>query len=361
MTATRERQSAPAEMPGETSWAERSAFGTTRGVPLWAAVLLAVLPTAIGALIDQLIFQRSGVISTICFVLGCLASVALVHRRSVFGPTVQTPLVVSIVLPLVAVLTDTSKGGGSGKIFTIAKPLINNFPMMAVTALLALGIGLLRLFRLQPARDNPAYQPKDKSQRRGLTGLTGSFRAPKAGPRSGPQDQGRAREQAPDGGRRPRPGPKSGQRPNERDRPDRSGQRPDGRRDPRRKPSREEQQQQRSGEQQRGREQRGGQQQRGGQPERGGPPGRGAPPPGRGGQGRPSSGGRGPREQGGKPPSGGKPQRGDHPQRPGRGGPPPGRGGQQPGRGRPSGPREGGGNQPPPQRPRKPKRNDFWD
>lgn len=336
MTATRERQSAPAEMPGETRWADRSAFGTTPGVPLWAAVLLAVLPTATGALIDQLIFQRSGVISTICFMVGCLASVALVQRRSVFGPTVQTPLVVSIVLPLVAVLTDTSKGGGSGKIFTIAKPLINNFPMMAVTALLALGIGLLRLFRLQPARDNPAYQPKDKSQRRGLTG---SFRAVRDRAKSGPQDPGGAREQAPDGGRRPRSGPKSGQRPSERGRPDRGGQRPDGQRDPKRKPSRGEP--------------------RGGQPERGGPPGRGGPPPGRGGQGGPSSGGRPPREQGGKP------QRGDRPQRPDRGGPPPGRGGgrggQQPGRGRPSGPREGGGNQPPPQRPRRPKRNDFWD
>jgi hypothetical protein len=335
VTATRERQSAPAEMPGETRWADRSAFGTTPGVPLWAAVLLAVLPTATGALIDQLVFQRSGVISTICFVLGCLASVALVQRRSVFGPTVQTPLVVSIVLPLVAVLTDTSKGGGSGKIFTIAKPLINNFPMMAVTALLALGIGLLRLFRLQPARDNPAYQPKDKSQRRGLTG---SFRAAKARAKSGPQDPGGAREQAPDGGRRPRSGPKSGQRPSERGRPDR-GQRPDGQRDPKRRPSRGEP--------------------RGGQPERGGPPGRGGPPPGRGGQGGPSSGGRPPREQGGKP------QRGDRPQRPDRGGPPPGRGGgrggQQPGRGRPSGPRDGGGNQPPPQPPRRPKRNDFWD
>ena len=358
VTATRERQSPPAEMPGETSWAERSAFGTTRGVPLWGAILLAVLPTAAGALIDQLAFGRSGLISTICFVVGCLLSVALVHRRSVFGPTVQTPLVVSIVLPLVAVLTDTSKGGGSAKIFTIAKPLINNFPMTAVTAILALGIGLLRMFRLQPARDNPAYQRAKRAEPAEGRPRTGPRSGPKSGPRSGSPKSGSkpgpgsgpksrqnaAREQAaPADGRQPKPG----QGPDERGRrPDRGQQRPDGQRDPKRRPNRGEP------------PQREGQQ-------RGGPPGRGGPPPDRGGQGqgRPPEGGRGPSQgKQGKPPRGDRPQR---PQRPERGAPPPGRegggrGGPPPGRGRPAGPRDGG-NQPPPQRPRKPKRNDFWD
>ena len=359
MTATRERQSAPAAMPGEPSWAERSAFGTTRGVPLWGAMLVAIVPTALGSLLDQLLFSQSGIITTIFFVVACLLAVALVQRRSLFGPMVQTPLVVSIVLPLVALLASSSKGGGSGKVFTVAKPLINNFPMMAVTAVLALGIGLLRMFYLQPAREEPAEEAGARSRpKSGANAVRGRA------PASGPQD-------APQGGRRPKSGPQDERR----RRPDSRGQqrRPD---DQQRRPSRGEPPRERGGSErgapERGRPQRSGAERGGPPPGRGSQPGRGAPPE-RGGQQRrqPPEGGRGrPREQGsgGKPPRGERPQRPDRGERPERGGPPPGRGSggrpdrQQPGRGRPPGGQSGGGSGgQPPQRPRKPKRNDFWD
>lgn len=361
VTATRERQSAPAVMPGEPSWAERSAFGTTRGVPLWGALLLAILPTAFGSALDQMLAKQSGILTTVCFVVACLLAVAMVQRRSVFGPMVQTPLVVSIVLPLVALLTDSSKGGGSGKVFTIAKPLINNFPMTAITAVLALGIGLLRMYYLQPARDEPA----DESGMR-----------PSRSPRSGANAvRGRAAESggAPAEGRRPNTGP----RPDERGRrPDSRGQRrPDGRGQQRPDDPREQQRRPGRGEPNRGEPGRGNQPERGrggppperGQPNRGGQPGREGQPS-RGAQQRrqpPPDGGRGrpPREQQpGKPPRGERQPRPDSGER--RGNPPPGREGrgrqQPPGRGRPADPR-GGNEQPPPRRPRKPKRNDFWD
>jgi hypothetical protein len=151
VTAIRESQSASTSGNGAPEWGARSAF-STNGVPLWGAVLLAAVPTAIGTVLDTLIWKQPGFIFKTCFFLGCLAAVLLVQRRSVFGPMVQPPLVLGIVMPVLVLIAgagSTSGAGIMGKALSVARPLITSFPIMAGATAVALGIGLLRMFVTQ--------------------------------------------------------------------------------------------------------------------------------------------------------------------------------------------------------------------
>ncbi|MEB3366060.1 DUF6542 domain-containing protein [Saccharopolyspora mangrovi] len=159
MTAIRESQSASTTGNGAPEWAARSAF-STQGVPLWGAVLLAAVPTAIGTVLDTLIWKQPGFIFKTAFFLGCLAAVLLVQRRSVFGPMVQPPLVLGIVMPVLVLLTgagSTSGAGLAGKALSVARPLITSFPIMAGATAVALGIGLLRMFVTQKAETDDDF------------------------------------------------------------------------------------------------------------------------------------------------------------------------------------------------------------
>ncbi|RRO15538.1 hypothetical protein EIL87_15995 [Saccharopolyspora rhizosphaerae] len=123
-------------------------------MPLWGAVLLAAVPTALGTLLDTLIWGQPGFIFKTAFFLGSLAAVLLVQRRSVFGPMVQPPLVLGIVMPVLVLLSgagSTSGAGLAGKALSVARPLITSFPIMAGATAVALGIGLLRMFVTQKA------------------------------------------------------------------------------------------------------------------------------------------------------------------------------------------------------------------
>lgn len=139
---------------GAPDWPERSAFGTSRGVTWWSALLIAVLPTAAGSLLDTLIWGQPGLLFMSAFFVGCLVAIGLVRRGSLFGPMVQPPLVLVVSMPLIVLIVGggkTSGGGSTAKILSIATPLINAFPIMAVTTALAMGVGLFRMYRLQPA------------------------------------------------------------------------------------------------------------------------------------------------------------------------------------------------------------------
>ncbi len=166
VTATRERQSAPSPDNGAPHWAERSAF-RTRGVPLWAAVLIAAGGTALGAGLDLLISGTPGLIFKIGLFLGCVAGVALVRRESLFGPMVQPPLVATVVMPLLVLLFGGGGGSGMmGKALGVVQPIIAGFPMMAITTALCLAFGLARMFWLErhDAENDldPADQPTKK-------------------------------------------------------------------------------------------------------------------------------------------------------------------------------------------------------
>ncbi len=166
VTAARDRERARDSEPevAAVPWDERAAFGTTRGLPWWAALLLAAGLTGIGLFLDiEVMSGGPGVLLWAGYILGCLLAVALVRRRNLFGPTVQPPLILAVVMPLVIWLTGGTGGAGlAAMAFSLGWPLINGFPLMAVTSALTVGAGFARYFLLQrrpPKTDPDAEAP----------------------------------------------------------------------------------------------------------------------------------------------------------------------------------------------------------
>ncbi|MGJ7907544.1 DUF6542 domain-containing protein [Actinopolyspora sp. H202] len=152
MTATSERNIHSSESRSG-QLAQRSAFGTTRGIPWWAAFLLPLVLAALGAVIDTLIWSGPGVVFTSGCIVGALLAVMLVQRGSLFGPMVQPPLVVAIVIPSVVWAMGVGFNAGDGLrqvMLSLATPLINSFPAMAAATAVAILGGLTRIFVLQP-------------------------------------------------------------------------------------------------------------------------------------------------------------------------------------------------------------------
>ncbi|RCW40048.1 hypothetical protein DFQ14_113131 [Halopolyspora algeriensis] len=336
-----------------TGWAEHSAFGAIRGVPWWGAVLLATLLTALGTLLDVLIRTKPGILFTTCYVVGCLLAIALVRRKSLFGPMVQPPLILAIIMPAVVLAAGSGipqDAGTTATALAVISPLIKGFPAMAITTGAVLGIGLLRMFVLE--RGKPGSGP------RGDAPTSTANKASKS-------SAGRAPGGKPDTGRKTRAGDSgSKKRPSEAS----SRQRPPGRGTGPRPPEAGSESDQRAP----GRPQRRGDTGRNPAPGRGRPQGetgKQRPRPGADEGGAPNGRGARPRGQArgeqppgrqnersrGQPPAGpsgseARPERGERPHPPGRGsGPRPA-----PGRGKPPEQPPGGT---PPRRSRPPRRD----
>lgn len=130
-------------------WQTRSALRGVNGVPWWGAVLLALVLTAIGVLVDMERINRLGIVFQACYFVGCVAAVVWVQRRGLFGPMVQPPILLGVAVPAVVLLSGGSGGGGglTAKALEVGTPLINGFPTMAITTGVTLLIGLVRLLR----------------------------------------------------------------------------------------------------------------------------------------------------------------------------------------------------------------------
>ncbi|MEV6231648.1 DUF6542 domain-containing protein [Saccharopolyspora shandongensis] len=186
MTAIRDSQSAPPPSSGASQLSTRSAFGA-KGVPLWGAVLLAAIPTAVGTIVDILLWSQPDILFKACFFVGCVLAVLLVKRRSVFGPMVQPPLVLTIVMPLLVLVTGNGVTAGAGitaKALAIARPLISSFPIMAGATIVSLGIGLIRMFVTQRTRSRPEIADSDAATKK---------RRPVAPPRKKPAEDAKKR------------------------------------------------------------------------------------------------------------------------------------------------------------------------
>jgi hypothetical protein len=160
VTATRDRRSDLGPEPAGATWEERPIFGTSRGLPWWAAVLLAFGLATIAAVVD---LQRQGSLGHIyqgAYALGCVAAICWVRRRNLFGPMVAPPLVFAVTaVGGVALLAPDSTGTGGLKqlLFSVALPLTSNFPTMGITTGVVLGIGVYRLTRQRDP--NPRVRP----------------------------------------------------------------------------------------------------------------------------------------------------------------------------------------------------------
>ncbi len=147
-------------------------FGSSRGLPWWAAVLVALVLSGVAAVVDMNRAAALGGVYTGGYVLGCVAAIALVRRRNLFGPMVQPPLIfaVTAILALAWLSPDKGQSGLKELLITVALPLTSTFPTMAITTAICLAIGIARIFtQRDPDREEPpkaARPPKERRQAR---------------------------------------------------------------------------------------------------------------------------------------------------------------------------------------------------
>jgi Domain of unknown function (DUF6542) len=131
------------------TWETSSAMSTVRGIPSWAAVLLALAFTGIGVFVDLQRLTKLGTIFQACYFIGCALAVLWVQRRGLFGPMVQPPLILALAVPGVVLATSGASAGDgfTTKALAVGTPLINGFPTMAITTGLTVLIGIIRIAR----------------------------------------------------------------------------------------------------------------------------------------------------------------------------------------------------------------------
>jgi hypothetical protein len=116
------------------------------GVPWWAAVCCALGLAAAGAFLDIERLGRLSIPFQACYFLGCLLAVVVVQRQGLFGPMVQPPLILAVAVPSVILAAgDHPPRGMVSTAVTVATPLIDSFPLMAITTGFTLAIGVFRL------------------------------------------------------------------------------------------------------------------------------------------------------------------------------------------------------------------------
>ncbi|WP_447005660.1 DUF6542 domain-containing protein [Saccharothrix isguenensis] len=136
--------------PVAVRWNDRAMFGSFRGLPWWAAVAIAFVVAIVGTWVDLGSAERPvptvGWVFAITFFIGCVGAVVFVERRSMFGPIVQPPLILAIVVPLLVAVTQGVPSGGLASVgLKLGKPLIDGFPAMALTTAVTVVIGIVRV------------------------------------------------------------------------------------------------------------------------------------------------------------------------------------------------------------------------
>jgi hypothetical protein len=149
---------------------ERSVLPTVLGIPPLAAIALAFVLTAVGLFADLQRISTGGALFQTLYSTSCLLAIAWVRRRSLFAPMVQPPLLLAVTVPAV-VLIDGGPGPDAGVLdglLTVGAPLVNSFPMMAVTTAAVLVVGGARLVAQRPRRE-AVRRGRDSDAARGAT------------------------------------------------------------------------------------------------------------------------------------------------------------------------------------------------
>jgi len=162
------------QAPRRVPLADRSVVATKPGIPWWGAVLGAFAMTGIGIAVDLTLGDTLTKIFLVFYAVGCIAAVLAVAHRGIFAAMVQPPLILALAVPLVVRALGTTSGGGvRDEVITMALPLVNGFPTMALTTLATFALGLARIVIQRRAypRDTPermeanrdAYRPRRAS------------------------------------------------------------------------------------------------------------------------------------------------------------------------------------------------------
>jgi len=173
VTATRDRDSDLDTDTAEVEWDEHPIIGKGRGLPWWAAVLLPLVLSAIGAVLDRGRLTDDERLTAlglyqVLFLLGCVVAVLAVRRRNLFGPMVQPPLIFAVTFVPVQLTARTSTETGTKKlIFEVGLPLASSFPWMAGATAATIVLGVLRLLiQRDPARRLQVDDKDDRPPRR---------------------------------------------------------------------------------------------------------------------------------------------------------------------------------------------------
>jgi hypothetical protein len=178
VTVTRERESAPSGLP----WDRRAIFSSVRGWPWWGAVLLALALSLIGAFVDMQANKKLDVLFDAGYLIGCIAAVCVVRRRSVFGPMVQPPLILVVTVPVVMIATGLP-AGTANKALTIGTPLVDAFPTMAICTGITVVIAVIRYLTQR--------KPDDAAVEAGASRSAADRDARRAQSRAGSRDDSR--------------------------------------------------------------------------------------------------------------------------------------------------------------------------
>lgn len=118
--------------------------------------MLALGLSLVGAVVDMQLEKQLSLVFDGAYFIGCVGAVALVRRRNLFGPMVQSPLILAVVVPATVVMTSgLGSGGKSAKLLALATPMLNAFPLMAITAGAVVLIGGIRYaVQRRPAEDD---------------------------------------------------------------------------------------------------------------------------------------------------------------------------------------------------------------
>ena len=126
----------------------RSIHPNIRGLPWWAALLIATTATAIGYAIDAGLGHRDLTdVFAVLYIAGCVVAVLVVRQSGVFTAVIQPPLILFCAVPGAYWLFHGGKVGNlKDLLINCGYPLIERFPLMLGTAGGVLLIGLIRWY-----------------------------------------------------------------------------------------------------------------------------------------------------------------------------------------------------------------------
>jgi uncharacterized protein DUF6542 len=126
----------------------RSIYPKISGVPWWAAILIAIIATAIGFAFDAGSGNKElTIVFAASYVAGCVAAVLVVRQSGVFTAVIQPPLLLFCAVPGAYWLFHGAKIAGVKDILiNCGYPLIERFPLMMLTSAGVLLIGVIRWY-----------------------------------------------------------------------------------------------------------------------------------------------------------------------------------------------------------------------
>jgi hypothetical protein len=132
----------------------RSVHPVVAGVPWWGAILIATAATVAGIAIDASSGLRELThVFAALYLIGCVAAVLAVRQAAIFTAVVQPPLILFIAVPLANYLFHRAEIAGiKDVLINCGYPLIERFPLMLITSLMVLLIGVVRWFLAHTGR-----------------------------------------------------------------------------------------------------------------------------------------------------------------------------------------------------------------